>query len=201
MRPNSGSESFLQTYTKWSEYIELMESLHLNENMVWLLCQKDTGYPWKPRAERRRKTLPNHSRPQQASQLVVRARRVVNWFSANLRRTQDTRRNSFLLCLSKTPTNFGSWRIVCEPFADVAAHICSPDHTCAHLVWEPFGSHACTRPKSTFTRETQIAATCVVNTDFVRALIRVFICETQVATNAWVAQNRSCVVLSCWWWT
>ncbi len=37
-------------------------------------------------------------------------------------------------------TNFGSRRTVCEPFADGTAQVCSPVHTYAHLVREPFGT-------------------------------------------------------------
>ncbi len=53
---------------------------------------------------------------------------------------EDTRRIQFSLCSRKKPTNFGSQRMVCEPFADGAAQVRSPVHTYAHLVREPFAN-------------------------------------------------------------
>ncbi len=65
---------------------------------------------------------------------TVRTRHAVNEFSTNLRWIRDTWRTQFILFSRKKLTNFGSWQVVCEPFADGAAHACSPIHTYDHLV-------------------------------------------------------------------
>ncbi len=53
---------------------------------------------------------------------------------------KDTRHIQFSLCSHKRPTNFGSRWMVCEPFADGAAQVCSPIHTYRNLVRKPFAS-------------------------------------------------------------
>ncbi len=64
----------------------------------------------------------------------------------SLRRTQDTWCTQFPLCLRKKPTNFGSWRIVCEPFANSTAQVRIPStHT---LIWFAL----CTRLYRRFTK-------------------------------------------------
>ncbi len=57
-------------------------------------------------------------------------------------RVKVTRCIQFSLCSRKKPTNFSSWRIVCEPFTDGAAQIRSPIHTYAHLIREWFVNHS-----------------------------------------------------------
>ncbi len=87
---------------------------------------------------------------------VVRARRVSGMWLINFPRTWGEQRTpdawrhiQISLCLGKKLTNFDLWRMVCEPFADSAAQVCSPVHTHEHLVRDLFASgsqiiqHAC----------------------------------------------------------
>ncbi len=55
-----------------------------------------------------------------------------------------------LFVFAKKLTNFDSRRMVCEPFADSAAQVCSPIHIYAHLVREPFGALVYTRLNSPY---------------------------------------------------
>ncbi len=59
---------------------------------------------------------------------------------------KDTRCIQFPLCLRKNPTNFGLWWMVCQPFADGAAQVCSPIHTYAAFgswtICERFANHS-----------------------------------------------------------
>ncbi len=59
-----------------------------------------------------------------------------------MERTPDA--SSSLCVHAKKMTNFSSRQTVCKLFADSAAHVRSPIHTYAHLVYELFGLHQCT---------------------------------------------------------
>ncbi len=53
---------------------------------------------------------------------------------------KDTRCIQFSLCSRKKLTNFGSQRMVVEPFADGAAQVRSPVYTYVHLFCKLFAS-------------------------------------------------------------
>ncbi len=81
---------------------------------------------------------------------AIRVRRVFGTWLINCPRTIGEQRtpgawsghpaHPVLFVFLQKPTNFGSWRMVGEPFANSAAQVCSPIYTYVHLVCEPFAS-------------------------------------------------------------
>ncbi len=69
--------------------------------------------------------------------------RLIYFPRKDTRRMQRTPVASNSLCVrakNKKPTNFSSLRMVCEPFTDSAAQVCSPVYTYSHLVRKWFAN-------------------------------------------------------------
>ncbi len=74
--------------------------------------------------------------------------RKVNLSSFILTGSKGHPAHPVLFVCAQKMTNFVLWRMVYEPFTDGVAQVCSPIHTYAHLVREPFGTHQYTGLKT-----------------------------------------------------